>query len=342
MAHAGTVPRPEAVGKRLMTLSRATIRRRGWIVPICVIVVVAAAVAVASSRASGYRAEAVLAVPTNGGPADRTATPPGTLATTYAALIPQDDGVAVAVARATGLSLEAVHQHISAVQVGATSVVDVTFADSIEHRAIAGATALVASIVGPNRTALSVPRGGLALARAPEAATVESRHVPGGPIPIGIVLGLCLGIAALIAWDRHDPRADDARTLEAELAVPVTRLDGRHANEAALRAVVERWRSLGEGQRPIVVALVAATPRVSAVTAKVAKRLESISAGECVFVCAGWPGGPYGGELVAIEADFVVLVALPGDRLIEIRRAMRSLEQLGAQPRWGVLADPSP
>jgi len=333
-----------------MRLTQATIKRRGWVVLLCVVIVVIAAAIVAGSNAASYRVEAVLAVPASGGPANTTATPPGTLATTYAGLIPQDDGVVASVARATGLPPSLARQRISADQEPNTSIVDVTFTDSDRQRAAVGGAALVAALVGPNRAARTIPAGALQLARSPEAATVQSRHVPGGPIPIGIVLGLCLGLSVLIAWDRHDPRADDARALEEELDVPVTILD-RRLSDAPILAVLERWRVLANRTEPPTVALVAATSSAIGAAARVSGRLRAAassgssgSSSEAdddampAFVEASPPGGVEGGELAAVEADLVVLVAVPGDRLVEVRRAAHALEQLGARPQWAIFA----
>jgi hypothetical protein len=174
--------------------------------------------------------------------------------------------------------------------------------------------------------------------------------VPGGPIPIGLVLGLCLGLAVLIAWDRHDPRADDARALEEELDVPVTNLD-RRLSDAQILAVLERWRVLAKRTERPTVAIVAATLSAAGAAARVSGRLRAAvssspsgslneAGGDTMptFVDAGPPGGVEAGELAAVEADLVVLVAVPGASLVEVRQTARALEQLGAGPQWAIFA----
>jgi hypothetical protein len=120
--------------------------------------------------------------------------------------------------------------------------------------------------------------------------------------------------------------------------VPVTTLD-RHVGESTIRAVVERWRSLSDGQRPTTVAVVGSTPRANAAAADVVARLSAVCvADESVVLATSLGSG--GVELTAIAADLVVFVTVPGDRLVEARRAARTLSQLGAGPKWAIFAMP--
>lgn len=156
-------------------------------------------------------------------------------------------------------------------------------------------------------------------------------------MPIGIVLGLCLGLALFVAWDRYDPRADDARAVEAQFGIPVTAL-GPRSYDGALRAVLERWRSLASSDRSATVALVAATAQSAEAAGTVSKRLASVKIEAETLIEAGPPGGPAGGELIAVEASLVVLVVAAGERLVEARRTFQTLDELGAAPRWAIFA----
>jgi hypothetical protein len=320
-------------------LSQATLRRRGWIVPLCVVLVVVVAVAVAGTRSASYRTGAVLAVPATGGPNNTTNTPPGTLATTYAELLGQDDRIAAAVGRATGLPASVARSRISAAQVPNTSIIDVTFSDFDASRSLAGARAVVASVTGSTSVTPSIPRGALQLVSAPGRPSAQGRKVPGGPIPVGIVLGLALGLAALLAWDRHDARVDDVQILEATLGVPATEIDDAAVPAGWLEAVQRRWGGLSRRQvaEARIVLISSAQGSTAAVESARERLVASRPQGELDLIWTDSFGRAQDGELAAMDADLVVLVVGRGERTREVRATTERLHQLGVQPAWAIL-----
>jgi len=310
------------------------LQHRGWIVPVCVILVATAAAIVNGSHVNLYRTEAVLVVSSN----EVAATSPENLATTYADLIGEDDGVIEAGARATRLPPTTVRSRIAADQVTGTSIIDVSFLDSQAERSAAGDAAVVNAVVGPHPASASIPVGALKLVSAPGTPFMQGSNVPEGPVPIGIVLGLFLGVAVLIAWDRHDARADDALILEDVIGVPVTALLADSRN-GSLRAVQQRWRSLCEPSGPITIALVSATnDSGGAVRTAHARLTAGGTADGIVYREVAAPGGD-DGALMAMNADLVVLVACRRVPVREIRDTVDALRKLGVEPRWALFAD---
>jgi hypothetical protein len=312
--------------------------RRAWIVPFCMLIVTAVAVVVSGLRTHTYRAQAVFVVPPDGGPSNRSNTPPTTLAATYTAILPQDDRVVAAVVRATQLTSAQVRARLSASQVGATSAFDLTFTDSSSSTALTGDRAAVAAIVSPVGQ-LTLPRGSVQLVRAPGTPVKQGTTVPGGPVPVGLVLGFILGIAALVAWNRHDPRAEDPDGVERELGLPVTSLSVTSRPDE-VRAVVERWRMVAGGSPQLNIALVAGSPaevESSGVAATLLSRIAS--AGETSFLDAGAPGTTNGRELATIQADLTVLVLRVNDSITDARKTMGALARLGAPARWALLVE---
>ena len=319
-----------------MTLTWASIRRRGWIVPVCVVIVVGLAIAVGRSRLDYFQSDAVVAVPAANNNA--AGTPPVTLAATYANLIPQDTGIAMAVARAVGLPASTVRARIAARQVPATSIIDLTYNGPTAGEATAGMAALIATLANSNRIAHVVPAGALQLVSGPSSAKEVTSHVPGGPVPIGLVVGLILGIAAFVAWERFDARADTQAILSAELGLPVTVADGELQTEHMI-AVVQRWLQLGGDAPDQLVALVAATVPATSAAASLASRFALLrDVGHVTFNATGPPGTAAGGDLAAIRSNVVVLTVVAGDRINDVRRTARTLAELGVSPRWGILA----
>jgi capsular polysaccharide biosynthesis protein len=319
-------------------ISREMLLRRGWIVPLCVILVVAATVIVNGSRSSYYRTAAVLVVPADGGSGSSSYAPAATLATTYAELIGQDQNVIDAAARIVGLPPSTVKDLITATQSPGTSIIDVTFADDDPKASAAGDAAVVDAVTGPHPLAVSIPAGALKVVSSPGVPTKSGGKLPGGPVPIGIVLGLILGIAALIAWDRQDARVENERTLEDEIGLPVTTLG---ASNGSIQAVQQRWFQMCDGPSGATVALVRAAGEsdLAARTAHESLLTGGPPPGGMLYRPAGAPGLSEDGDMTAITADLVVLVTGRGDRMRDVRRTIGSLRKVGVEPRWAILTD---
>jgi hypothetical protein len=318
-----------------MTISRASLARRAWIVPLCVVIVTIAAVIVAGSRTSFYRTQgSVVAY----GTGTAVSTPVG-LATTYAALIVQDDGVIAAVSRAVHEPPAVVRSRLSATQPPQTALIDVTYVDEDAKTSFRGAVAAIHAVTGINPAARTIPPGALRVVSAPGAPSEQRSKLPAGPVPIGIVIGLLLGIALLIAWERSDPYADDAKTLERELGLPVTDV-GIGSKGVSLTVLQQRWLRLADNSSAKI-ALVSTTNTSGSAAASIYARVEEAGSPTGVtYLVSRVPGTAENDDLETMAADVVVLVVVRGDRIAPIRRSVSALRSLGAQPDWALLAEP--
>jgi hypothetical protein len=330
--------------------------RRGWVVLAAVAAVTALAVAIDRARTGRTVAQTVVVVPSGAGAkGPGNATESIKLAQTYVEAIPLDGGVLSYVARTIGQPIPDVADAITVVGNPTTSVLLLRYTDSNHDRALAAASALLGAVVGARPHAHSVAPHSLATVRAPSVLS-ESAGRSSTAIPIGVILGLCLGLVLIVAWERSDPRIDGPRELAHAAGTPATALgDVAPGN---IDALLERWRRLaGDEQGPHVVGLVAGTRRTERLVGPAANELVALSetnghalrlatapppatGGErgLVVRTGGRPGGPAAGEAVASDASVVVVVVEPGARVTELRSTLAVLDEFGAPPRWALLA----
>ena len=309
-------PRPAAL---------AALRRRGWIVPLVTAIAAVTAYAVAESRPVVHEAEAVVIVGSGAGrEGPGQANDATTLARTYAGTIPEDERVMRAVARAAGREPASIEDDLTVANDTGTSLLRLRYSDAEPDRAVDGARALATAVVdAPRRPALG--RGSVREVRLPGAAT-RTGGDSSRAVPIGIALGLLLGLLLLLGWERSDRRVDDEDGLRAEVGSGVS--DLRRTTPATLSALLGRWRELG-----------GASPRIAAIPAdRRSRRATERLAGELRALGARVEAGEReADEAAALAADVVVLVSARGASARAVRRSVTALEQLGRAPAWAVL-----
>jgi len=346
--------------RRRTVLSRRVFRRL-WVVGLCLGIAGVISAQASSARTVTWSSSTTLLVPTLIGHAYDAQQQ----ATTYAALIPLDDGIATAVARQTGMSPNEVRGGLTVTNVQNTSLIVITFHAATPQLAARGVRAFSAAVSGPSPVSEAIQPNSLTVFNAPSP---PGRSTSGGPIlPIGIMLGAIAGIAAAVILDRVDLRADDTETVERVVNAPVT--DVREASRESLAALAERWRDLAGNTGNVALIAVdrAAVPAASAAArAIVAATALAGPSGPIGFrVAIGRPTsdrdvehvvGRYhtpgmddrttlvlvpaegtwrdDGELTAVGADAVVLVVREGQRLQDAEDAARRLSMLGRPPSW--------
>ncbi|HEX7290209.1 MAG TPA: hypothetical protein VF250_03690 [Conexibacter sp.] len=332
--------------------------RRGWVVVAAAAAVTALAVAVGSARPGSTLAQAVAVVPA--GATDESpgnATQATQLAQTYVQAIPLDGAVLGAIAHAVDRTSSDVAGRVTVVGDPKTSVLLLRYEDTDRARALAGTSTLLTAVTGDAPNARSVAPDSLTLVRGPRVLRETTAARDTTTIPLGVILGLALGLVLLVAWERSDPRIDGAGELANAAGTPATALgDVAPGN---IDALLERWRRLaGDGSGPHVVALLAGTRRAERLVSSAAYELATISAsngqllrlgtappgpggpsGErgLVVVTGGTPGGPAAGEAVAADAAVVVVTVPRGARATELRDSLDVLGQFGARPTWALL-----
>ncbi|HUR18800.1 MAG TPA: hypothetical protein VMZ51_07680 [Acidimicrobiales bacterium] len=338
----------------------AWLRRRWWVPVTTTLIVATFAVQLTDAPTSSfYRAEALLVVR----PSNTNAVTAGT----YAELIPQDSAVLGAVAKSLKTTPERVGARISALSPLGTSLLTVRYVDDDPVVAVRGARAVAEAISAATPASPTILPGAIVVARLPKAA---GRVTTGrsGILPVGLLLGLCLGAVIVAAWERSNPRIDDAGSLGAETGCPVTPLEGLSVLSAA--ALLDRWRSLC-GSLPARIALIPVRPNLEAMVGDLARALASaakLEGGDVVvadgstqrfgksrfalmpdgpsdrngsrrltLVPGGVPGGAAAGESLALESQLTILIVMEETTAANVRSAMTLLGQFGVTPAWTML-----
>jgi capsular polysaccharide biosynthesis protein len=146
------------------------------------------------------------------------------LALTYASIIPLDQFEMQQVADSTGLPLHTVTKNVSAVAVSGTSAIILSFKAASKTQAIKDVN-LFAQVVTIGEARSVMPRRSLAEVNLATSASSSGELRKFG-IPLGIILGLLIGVIAVLAIERADPRVDDVEDLAAITGTAVTLFPG--------------------------------------------------------------------------------------------------------------------
>lgn len=318
------------------------LKRRWWVLILCVAGVTAVAVAASRPGPVTYVAEAVLVV--RSGATDNTpgsANEANRLAVTYSQLIPLDTGVLEEVAQTLGVARSEVDGRVSVTNDTNTAILRVQYKAPTPEQAIEGATAVAAALYGPSAQPNNF--NGLALSRLPGEAVAQDDAL--NVIPAGVVLGLLLGIVLILALERSRGRIEDDEDLERLLKLPVTALDG--LSPSGITALLQRWRSMTPHLRGAV-SLVTPAPGYQSLTAEVAsvfaatvrsdsdETLNGSIAG--VLISGGAPGSWEVGEQVVQQSDVAVLVVPEGMPIADLEESLKVLEGFGVRPVWVLYA----
>ncbi len=304
---------------------------------------------IASLLPDRYTAEAVIIVPAS---AAGTAGEATNLATTYADLIPEDRQILGSVASQIGRTQDEVLKNALVTHDFDTSLLRLSYTDGDSSIAIAGARIFAQAVTGPEPVSPRIAPGSLAIVHLPSIAS--SRTMSGIQVAIlGVILGIALAIVLILAWERSDGRIDHVKALSTEAGCAASSLD--QTTSRSLGALLDRWIDLG-GAPPVRVALLAVAESSEKAAVAVADQLlegwvrserrsardgMSPSEEQLVIDVGGTPGGTAAGEVLALEADVIVLVAVNGTRAAEVRETVAILSQFGKQPSWALLVRPS-
>jgi hypothetical protein len=300
------------------------VRRRGWVVALSVILVVAVAWGVGKALPPSYSAEAVLVVRAPG-PLAEQPNSSTKLAATYATVISLDTAVEGAVEQALGDSSVS----YSASNDPNTAVLRLSVSADSEADAIRGAVVAARGVSGADPVSKNIGPRTVALVSLPDSASGTS--VSGDLLGVAALLGLLLGFVLLAFWRPRDARIDSVQELRRQLECPCLEVElgsgvGLVALFDALAMVV--------GQSAAIVPARESDVKVSASL----HELLSKPFGESNMTRTGAPGSEDAGEIAAAGADIRILVIGPGARVADLRRACDILERYDAAPDYAVLA----
>src|SRR5688572_14165519 len=160
------------MSSRPSRLRLRALKRRGWVVLLCILGVGGIAYTLAEARAQQYSATATLVAP----PSSSTISPGNpeqarTLARTYADVIGDDTDVERFVARQTRKRPSNVARGISASHRPETAVVTVQYQAARRSDAIKGAQAVADAVTGPTPATEAIAPRAMSVVRAPRRAT---------------------------------------------------------------------------------------------------------------------------------------------------------------------------
>jgi capsular polysaccharide biosynthesis protein len=341
----GSVTAPEAassfVGETVVeptaNMSRARFRvivppwfrRRWWLLLLCLIAGTGGGYFARTSQTSMYSASAELAVvsgASSAGPG--SANDADALAVTYASIIPLDQLEMQNVADSTHLPLHTVTKSVSVVAVSGTSAVILTF------KAASGAQAIkdvnqFAEVVTVGVANPAIPRRSLTEVKLATSAS-RSGELRSYGLPLGIILGLLIGVIAVLAIERADPRVDDVEDLAAITGTAVTLFPGTVQQIEMARSIA----LAGGGSSDVT--LVPLSKSEEAKTEYLWNYLASgvrQSATTLKFIGAG----RLRSAQLADETGPTVLVVQPNTRSRVVHATVLRLQMLQRDPVWAVL-----
>lgn len=348
-----------------------TLRRRGWVLLVALVVTTACAYAVASRSGETYTAESTAVV--NSSSPGGQMTPDGAilLASTYAELIPKDTAVLRSVATSLGTSVSDVQDRISVFSTTGTALILIDYRGANAANSVAGAAAALHAIAGKQPVSTNIIPGSVGAVQAPTTASA-SRSVA-TLVAIGAIIGLALGLLLMIIWERVDPRIDGPEDLSQEIGSPTS--PAASISESGVNALISRWTALVE-HGPSRIALVPVTADVRAelpglarafgqvqrngsqvqrnvqihgnyaVPAWVNQTRDHVAEGEdftqpprngspAVIVCEV-PSSDLTALQTIMDCNLVVLVARKGTSRATLRALLDSLAEFGVSPKWAI------
>lgn len=320
------------------------LRRRWWVVLICMVGVTSISLVVNRPAPVTFTGETVLIV--RSGATENTpgsANEANRLAITYSQLIPQDSETLNSVSSALGVSRDDVADALTATNDANTSILRVRYTADNANEAVNGARAVADALVGATPAASNF--SGLGLSRLPDTATRNESS--GTALPVGLILGFLLGAVIVIAIERSNGRIDSITDVEGELSCPVTSLQGLSAG--SILSLLQRWKTLATSS-PVDVAVVtgaqgqrALSQEVSVVFATTAVSEDANGnpvalISEMNLHATGAPSTWEVGEAAVQQSNLVVLVVAEGTHINELRKTVAGLEDFGVKPAWALFA----
>ncbi len=342
------------------------LRRRGWVLLVTVVVAAVCAFVVASTRGTTYTAQSTAVVAASNS-AHSVVTPDqaNLLATTYAVLIPKDTAILHSVATTLGTSVSDVQDRLSVFNTTGTALLTIEYRGTSVANSIAGTTAALTAIAGPNPVSSNIIPGSVGAVQAPTTAT-SSKSVA-VLAAIGVIVGIALGLLLIVAWERIDPRIDRPEDLSQEVGSPTSPVSA--ISESGVNALIARWKALAD-HGPSRIALVPVTPDVQADLPKVALMFSQVQAiqgnGNGNGAEAPWwtqmdahiaesqdltqpiricpptmiacdvPSADFTALRSIMDCDLVVLVARRGTPRAALRETLDSLTEFGVSPKWAI------
>ncbi|MGH9043505.1 MAG: hypothetical protein ACRDVP_01455 [Acidimicrobiales bacterium] len=315
-------------------LARRNLRvlaRRAWILLLAIGAGVGGGWYAGAHATTSYGAQATLVVQSGAGK-----TGPGSandavaLATTYSALIPNDQSILSAAGGVLKMAPQEVAANLKVTVEAGTSLLLVDFSAANASQAIAGADAVARAVVRSGPVNPAIAAGSVAMVNLANGAHRQGTlHKEG--IVIGALLGLFLGFILVLAAERADPRVDDGAALARAAGCPAARIPDDLSFPELARVLSDEGRR--HGGLTVVPVMLADT-------------------GPCMDLARDLrPSWPPEGPRVFISPSFAsgivelsrgsgptILVSHPGARQRDIARASERLSAIDRPAVWALLS----
>lgn len=314
---------------RLRRIFPPWFRRRWWLLLLCLAAGTGGGYYARDHQTVSYSASAELAVVSGASEAGPgSANDADALALTYASIIPLDQVEMRRVAESTHLPFDTVTKSVSAAAVSGTSAIVLSFKASSQTQAINDVN-LFARVVSVGGAHSAVPGKSLAEVKLATSAS-RNGELRNFGIPLGIVLGLLIGVIAVLAIERADPRVDDVEDLAAITGTAVTLFPG-------IVPQIEMARSIalaGKGSSDVTL-----VPLSKSEEAKAEYLWSYLTPGvrQSATTLKIIGTGRLRNTQLAEETGPTVLVVKPNSRSRAVHASVIRLQMLGRDPVWAVL-----
>lgn len=288
---------------------------------------------VAAGRTLAYSATATIVV-RDAGNASVDADGARRLATTYAALITEDDEIRKAVRDAVARAGEPADDlELAAVSEVETSVLDVTVSGPDRMAVLEGSRAIADAVTMGDPASDNIVPGSLTAVKVPTTPPAEQAGSSSTATLIAsAVVGVLLGLVGLVGWERRQRRVAHGRDVARLLDVPASVVSLADAD--AGRDLVRQWNA-ADTPSPAAVALMPADRRARRSAEALAEALGRAGSSPASVL----PLATNGRSAEPVLADaLTVLVARPGTPSDHLVDAFDDAVARGRRPGWAVLA----
>jgi capsular polysaccharide biosynthesis protein len=307
------------------------LKRRWWLLALCVVAGTAGGALARSSQAPMYSASSEIVVATGAGQqGPGNANDAIALALTDASILPSDQALLNRVSQKIGVSTREIADHLSASVEAGTSVILVSYGASTPSAAIRGANAVGRTVTSPDEQISAIPNGSLSLVQLANGASASGMLFTYG-LPLGALLGLLIGLVFVVGIERADPRADDVEDLAQGTGTAATAYPGPVA-----LAELEQLLDRASDGAPAATLVPLSDLEVSHVIA-LRNGLNAATDHQSLAIDVAGPVGSLDDRLTRGEGP-TVLVVKSGARLRSVKESVQRLEMLGRRPVWSVLA----
>lgn len=310
--------------------------RRGWILVVTLLAGAFGGRWASSHHLPSYSAKATLVVQSGAsalGPGD--ANDASALAITYATFIPKDSALLKTSAHFLGVPSSTMSSRISTSAETGTSVIQLSYSAPTPSGAVRGATVVSRTIANSPLVSGSIPQGSVKVVTLPTAASSGS-SLTRYALPIGALLGLSVGLIAVLAAERADPRLDDETEVAESTGCPATLVPGEIGLTELARAISLSPR-MGRS-----VTFIPLTADETGAATMLADHLQAAWPSDMPLAQLRLGAAVDSGAMdLAHSVEPTVLVVGTGRPRRQVQSAVARLQLIGRAPIWAVLVQRS-